>query len=359
MRARITVGAIAIATVTLCSPPASPAAGASRHASKVGLPRVATGSVSRVHGTSAELGGTINPNGSATTYYFQFGPTVAYTAQTLSGTLPSGRTNVKVGMTAAGFLPGYHYRLVATNAAGQTKFGRDRVFATQTTRLSFKITKSSAPVKLGGPVTVSGTLSGLGAANHKIFLQASPYPYLTAFLATGPPIVTNASGRFSFRVASLSKSTQFRVSTVDPRPVFSSVLTEHVAVKVTFKVRSAGHAGLVRLYGTVSPAQPGARVLFQLEKAVRPTVRSEKVEEKAEESGESNSVKFATQGSARVKAATRTVSRFSSVVAIRRKGRYRAFVVLPRSGPYVSGASPRITLRAAPASTLRALRRKH
>lgn len=354
MRARIAVGAIAIATVTLCAPLASPAAGAPKSTSKAGLPHVATGGVSRVHGNSAELGGTINPNGSASTYYFQFGPSVAYTAQTPSGTLPSGHTVVKVGQTASPFLLGYHYRLVATNAAGQMKFGSDRIFTAKTTRLTVKITKSTAPVHLGAPVTITGTLSGAGNANHKVLLQASPYPYLDAFVTTGLPTVTNAAGHFSFRVASLSKSTQFRVGTVDPRPLYSAVVTEHVAVKVTFKVRSSGHAGLVRLFGTVSPAQPGARVLFQLEKAVRPKVRSEKAEEKAEENGESNSVKFVTQGIARVKAATRTVSRFSSVVAIRTKGRYRAFVVVGHSGAYVSGASSRITLRAAPTSTLKA-----
>jgi hypothetical protein len=45
--------------------------------------------------------------------------------------------------------------------------------------------------------------------------------------------------------------------------VYSPVITEPVAVRVTLHVRRAGRTGRMRLTGTVTPAEPGARVAFE------------------------------------------------------------------------------------------------
>lgn len=320
--------------------------------SKPGPPQVSTGIVGHVRGSSAELQGAINPRGSETTYYFLYGPTTTYGSQTPPATLPAGFTKVKVGRTVTGLQPGYHYRLAATSALslrGLPALGRDRIFTTKTTRLLFILPKPSAPTVFGTPLTVSGTLSGLGGANHGIVLQASAFPFLEPFSSIGVPQVTNAAGRFSFHVGVLLKSTQFRVNTLDPRPLYSREVTEHIAVRVTFKVRSAGRQGFVRLYGTVAPAEVGARVSFQLQKPARPG-RSEKASERT--------VKFANEASTVVKKGTRTLSRFSSVVSIRHGGRYRAFVTV-HPGPLVSGFSQTIVIHAAPAVTRKARGKKH
>ena len=47
-----------------------------------GVPTVATGAASSITTTSAQLNGSVNPNGSATTYYFEYGLTTAYGAAT-------------------------------------------------------------------------------------------------------------------------------------------------------------------------------------------------------------------------------------------------------------------------------------
>lgn len=317
----------------------SPAAAA--HAPKPPpKPRAITGGVSRVRGNSALLQGSVNPVGTQTTYFFQYGPTIAYGAQTPSASAGAGIVNVRVGQTASPFLVGYHYRLVATNPNG-TSLGHDRTFTTTSSgRPKVEISKPTEPAVYGSAVTVSGVVTGLAAANHKIALQASPFPYLEAFANAGLPALTNALGRFSFRTASLAASTQFRVITFDALPMFSPVVTEHVAPRVTFKVRSAGRLGFVRLYGTVSPAEVGARVSFQLLKAVRPGGRSEKSEE--------TTMKFVTQSSTVAKRATHTMSRFSSIVSLKHTGRYRAFVRV-RTGALVSGASQTTVLIHAPA----------
>lgn len=92
-------------------------------------PTVVTGGTSAVGQTSAVLHGTVNPNGSATTYYFQWGLTAAYGTNSATTSAGNGTKGVPVQATASHLIPDttYHYRLVATSPAGMT-LGADRTF---------------------------------------------------------------------------------------------------------------------------------------------------------------------------------------------------------------------------------------
>lgn len=330
-------GVLALAILAGSAAIAGPALAAKKK-SGPRAPRATTGGVGHVRGASAVLQGTVNPQGLATTYYFKYGPTIAYGQQTPVVSVGMGTSTVKVGQNVAKFPIGSHYRIVATNSAG-TREGRDRIYAASKGRLKFAMasTKAEAPVPYGGTFLLRGTLSGAGGPLHSITAQASPFPFLTAFGDVGTSLLTNAAGSFAIPIKGLTKSTQLRVRTNDPRPLLGPVVTARVAVRVTLRVRTSSRRGLVRLYGTVTPAEVGARVLFQLEKAVRPHGKKEKES------------RFATQGNGVVKRGTRTVSRFSQVLMIHKGGAYRAYVVL-HTGPLVSGASPSLTLHGAPAS---------
>ncbi|HEX4465886.1 MAG TPA: hypothetical protein VH025_01745 [Solirubrobacteraceae bacterium] len=331
---------MAIALVLACAMPL-----VAQAASGPVAPKATTGGATAVRGSSATLAGIVDPGGAATSYSFQYGPTIAYGKQTSPGQLPAGTTKVKVGQPVTGLVSGYHYRLVATNSVA-TAYGKDRTFGVKNkkkaTQNRFTLPKTSAPTVYGSTYVLSGTLSGAGNVNRAVVLQASPYPFLEAFAAVGAASHTTAAGRFSFRVPNMTKTTQFRVSTLDPRPLYSRVVTQDVGVKVTLRVRSSGHRGLVRLFGTVTPARPGARVDFQLFKAVRPG-RSEKTEERTG--------RFSTQFSTIVKRGTPTVSRFSSVVTVQRGGSYRAYVDLRSKLAVGPGFSHTLLLHAAPSST--------
>jgi len=331
------VSMLALAAMTL--PVASLAVVKPVHAPK-GVPRVNTAGTQHVLGGSAVLTGSVNPDGAETTYYFQYGLTTAYGLQTPAKSAGSGTVQRKIGEPVTGLQPGavYHYRIVAFNEKNNATFpfqaGRDRAFTTKGNKLKFVIPKPSPDV-YGSPYVLSGTLTGFASANHRIALQASPFPFLESFTPIGLPGVTDASGRFSFRITNLTTSTQFRLVTLDPRPVYSPQVRVPVAVHVTFKVRSSGHLGLVRLYGTVSPAVTGAHVLFQVQKAVRPG---------------KNEVanRYITQFVTTVKHAGANSSRFSMVVKLHKSGRYRAFVKL-NSGGLASGIGGRTyVLHAAP-----------
>lgn len=306
-------------------------------ARKPGPPSALTGGV-HVQGVSTTLLGSVNPRGAITTYYFQYGATVAYGKQTNPATLPAGTSTVRVGQAATGMLPGYHYRLVASNSFGQ-KLGRDRTFTTsKTRRTKFSLLKPKEPTVYGGAAVLSGTITGAGNAGRQLVLQASPYPFLTSFAPVLAPVTTNATGAFSFRVPRVLTSTQYRVSTLDPRPQYSQTVTVQAAYRVTLKVKTSKRKGLVRLYGTVTPAAVGARVLFQLNKKVRPGT-TEKTEERT--------TRFSTQFTTSTKRGTKTVSRFSAVVNVLEGGSYRARVEPVKRGAYVTGDSPTVVLHSA------------
>jgi hypothetical protein len=94
-------------------------------------PTATTGAATLVMSGSALVTGTVNPQGLATTYEFQYGPTTSYGHQTAAGAVGSGSANVGAHVmltNLAGATP-YHYRLVAVNPDGTTA-GADRTLIT-------------------------------------------------------------------------------------------------------------------------------------------------------------------------------------------------------------------------------------
>jgi hypothetical protein len=327
---RIALSAAALALVVLALP-----AGTQALVTKPGKPRVSTGAVTHVHGSSGQLEGTVNPAGLATTYYFMYGPTTAYGSMTPAVTLAAGTTPVKVGQLVNGLLVGYHYRIVASNSAGAAS-GGDRQFTTQLVANKLELPKEPRVAVYGSSIAITGHLSGTANAGRQVVLQSSPFPYLAPFATISAPVTTNAQGAFSLRAANLLRGAEMRVSTLDVLPIYSGLVHIRVAVKVTFHARASGTAGLVRLYGTVTPALSGVKVRFQIAKAVRPG-RSER------------ETAFATQFTVKVKHATHSFSRFSTIVRLRQTGNYRA-LVKPPEGALVTGSSAHLKLHAPPSA---------
>jgi hypothetical protein len=285
-------------------------------------PTAATGRSSSVTYSSAILFGTVDAHAQPTTYVFQYGTTRSYGAQTPLAPAGSSSSSITVSQTLTGLQPltTYHYRILATSPAGATA-GNDRTFATGPVPLSLAIAGAPNPVVFGSPFLVEGTLSGTGAANHEVALQANPFPYLAGFQTVGNPELTNASGSFSFPYLGLLENAQLRVVTIGKPEVSSPVLVEGVAVHVVLHARATGRRGYARLYGTVSPAESGALVGFQLLTPGRSI----------------------NTGGTVVKAGSSTVSSFSRVVRVRR-GLYKALVKIS-DGAHVSAYSAPVLIR--------------
>ena len=94
-------------------------------------PSVTTSPATHVRPGGALLGGTVNPNGATTTWYFEYGRTTDYGHRTPRRPAGFGRRRVRVRRQIRRLRPGirYHYRLVVTNALG-TRYGKDRTFRT-------------------------------------------------------------------------------------------------------------------------------------------------------------------------------------------------------------------------------------
>ena len=116
------LAAAALAALALLAPAAAPAASP---------PAASTGAASSVGRVSATVNATVNPNGQATTYHFDYGTTTSYGSQTGNAAAGSGTSDqaVSAGLTGLSGSTTYHYRVVATNASGTT-VGADRTFRT-------------------------------------------------------------------------------------------------------------------------------------------------------------------------------------------------------------------------------------
>jgi hypothetical protein len=224
-------------------------------------PSVSTGGAREIGYGSAVLGGSVNPNGKDASYYFQYGVTKAYGGQTAIADAGSGVHAVSVRLPVTGLQPltVYHYRLVAVNSAGPS-IGGDATFLTTKVPLSLQILASPNPVLFGGPITVQGTLSGTGNGNRVVILQANSFPFTAGFQNLGNPLLTNASGGFSFPLLGMTLTTQFRVVTTTNPPVSSPVALESVAVNVSSHVARTSRAHFARIFGTVTPAVDGMQV---------------------------------------------------------------------------------------------------
>lgn len=96
-------------------------------------PTVTTGSVEATNDSSALIGGTVNPQGLSTTFAVQYGTSTGYGSMAPAEPSSAGSSfaDEPLSVQLNGLRPAtvYHYRLIATNAAG-TSFGRDNTLAT-------------------------------------------------------------------------------------------------------------------------------------------------------------------------------------------------------------------------------------
>ena len=94
-------------------------------------PTVTTGIPTAFTASGATLNGTANPNGFATTAWFEYGPTTSYGSSTPNWVIAAGTQVTAIGAGAVtGLTCGtiYHFRAVAVNAIGRTN-GIDRIFS--------------------------------------------------------------------------------------------------------------------------------------------------------------------------------------------------------------------------------------
>ncbi len=156
-----------------------------------GPPLVGTGAVSAIGQASANVTGTVTPEGAETYYYYEYGPTTEYG----QSTVPAG-PGVSVGsgtsavVAPASLLPlvagvSYHYRLVAWNEFG-TSYGQDKTFTAEAGVSPLATTGAPSGVSVD-EATISGTINPQGKETSYGFEYGATTEYGTQTFGTVLP----------------------------------------------------------------------------------------------------------------------------------------------------------------------------
>jgi hypothetical protein len=151
-------------------------ASATSSANVVGPPIVSNEKALSVTETTAKVGFTINPNGAATTYVVEYGPTTSYGKKTTPVEIGATPGPQALTQTLTGLEPGktYHFDVVATNsAAPKGVSGGDQSFTTE----------SNAPLNATGK-SVSGTAGVKLSATVATFTDADPNGVASDYMAS-------------------------------------------------------------------------------------------------------------------------------------------------------------------------------
>jgi hypothetical protein len=221
-------------------------------------PGATTSSARNITPVAARLTASVDPNGRATTYHFEYGTSTSYASRTPDAGAGSGQSAKSVSANIAGLTPNtrYHYRVVATNDAGVAR-GRDRSFTTLRNPQGITASAAPNPAPWGGSTTVSGRVAGQGIGGTTVVLERQDFPFAGPYYLVATKAAAS-NGSFSFKVSPLWALARLRLTT----------RTTIVAASPVFEVRNALHVGLrarrisggrVRLQGAVSPAVPNAR----------------------------------------------------------------------------------------------------
>jgi hypothetical protein len=226
-------------------------------------PLVTTSPATSVTAGGARLNGSVNPNGHSTTAFFEYGTTTSYGSRTGNRNAGSGTSTRNVTASISGLRAGttYHFRLVATSAAGTTA-GSDETFTT-----------TGVPVVQTGPVqnigttttTLTGTVNPSGRTTTWYFEYGTTGSYGTRTAAGNAGAGTSAVS-VSFTVSNLAAGTtyHYRLVAANSAGTRSGADASFTTARPTVTLAAGGlkvvYGRRVKLSGTVSSGQSGESV---------------------------------------------------------------------------------------------------
>lgn len=166
----VACGLTGLAVSSASTPPAASAASTAPTA-----PAATTGSATDLAQSNATANGTVNPNGTDTSYYFQYGTSASYGSNTPTTAAGAGTADVPAAAKLSGLASSttYHFRVVAVSSAGTTD-GADETFTTTTPPTVTTGTASRIARSWAG---VSGTVDPKGQATTYYFRYGTTNAY--------------------------------------------------------------------------------------------------------------------------------------------------------------------------------------
>jgi hypothetical protein len=290
-------------------------------------PRVKGTGSREVQSRTALLITQVDPNAQATSVHFEYGRSTGYGSHTAS--IDAGKSDGYAPFSTAidRLRPNtrYHFRAVATNAAGTTR-SLDRSFVTTREPTGISLALAPSKVTWGEDLTVIGRIRGTAVGGTGVALERQNFPFRSGFTEVARKTATGA-GTFQFDVASLFQSTHFRVVTLTKTPVASSIYTASSVAKVHASGHSLGRRRS-RIKGAIWPQVPNGLVLLK----------------KRSPHG-----RWVTVKRAKAKILDANRSQYSFKVKRTRKRAFYRVTVTPRDGgAHVSGRSKQVRVKARP-----------
>ncbi len=207
------------------------------------LPTVTTQAASLVTSNSSTLNGTVNPNGAATSVWFEWGTssTLSTFSSTTSQAIGSGTSAVAVSANLAGLSPNtiYYYRAAGQNSAGTQK---DGILSFTTSANLPTVTTQGASAILSSSGTLNGSVNPNGAATTAWFEWGT-----SSTLSTYNTTPSQAVGSGTTAVA-----------------VFANLTSLNAGATYYFRVAAQNGAGIQRdgilNFTTLKPPSPPALV---------------------------------------------------------------------------------------------------
>lgn len=209
---------------------------------------VSTEAPTNIKGTSATLNGTVNTQGTAGTFWFEYGTSTAYGSKVplTAGALAASNANVLKSANVTSLLPDtdYHYRIVATNGGGTTE-GGDFTFRTgphpkildQPDDLLLGIGEAasfmvqSSGTSTGTPVTYAWLKNSAGAA---LGMQAT---------YTIPKVALTHGGSYAVRVTKAPDSVLSNAAKLGVISVADTNVSANEGATITLSLANAAPAG--------------------------------------------------------------------------------------------------------------------
>lgn len=225
-------------------------------------PSVASNSATAIAG-GFELSGTVNPQGTATAYRFEYGMTTAYgtNVPVPDASVGSGSTDQAVSQAVTGLLPNttYHFRLAASHSAGPLATTADRTFTTPPSgpappsAVVSPAIQTATGFKLEGAINPNGVETGYHFEFGASTLYGENLPEPDADIGAGESAVA-----VSQEVTGLAPNTTYHYRVVannaegpgtSPDQAFTTPPNPPVVVSLPFGESAAGFS----LNGTVNP----------------------------------------------------------------------------------------------------------
>jgi hypothetical protein len=234
-------------------------------------PTTTTNAASGVAEKEATLNGTVNPNGTETKAFFEYGTTTSYGTKTAEVNLGSGTSAVEKSAAVSGLSPNttYHYRIVANNENPEMGKGEDKTFTT--TGPPSVITEAAVPnTTTGEAATLKASVDPNGQSttyqfeygtSSGVYTKTVPEPAESAGSGMEPKSV-------SYEITGLTRGTKyyFRVSATNAGgKVYGSELSFTTPTKPTATTLAASGIGKTSatLNGSVTPNGVATKYQFE------------------------------------------------------------------------------------------------